>query len=153
MAELLSRELDEIRSLRAAVEAERRAVEGADANALRRAAELVRDRSRVLADLTRRRDRATTALGLPTDASLEAVIDRLRAAGEGVDAVTRIGGIVRREAREVARAIAVVRHAAERLAAHLSGVRSLVHVGGPGVYGRRGRVASGDGPLAVDLRH
>jgi len=153
LAETMSRELDAVRLLRAAVDEQRAAVQRADADALRRAAEVVRDRSVVLADLARARDQSLMALGAPSGASLEEVVARLRAAGTDADAVERIGGVLRKEAIEVARSIAVVRRAGERLAAHLAGVRSHITSPGAGVYGRRGHLAGVDRSHAVDLRH
>ncbi|MBX3354920.1 MAG: flagellar export chaperone FlgN [Phycisphaeraceae bacterium] len=150
---ILSRELDQVRALREAITEERRAVEEADATRLRHAAELIRERSRELADLERARERASLALGVEAGAPLEHLLARLSAGGPEHEGATRIGALLRQEAAEVARAMAVVRRAAERLAAHLAGVRATVSSDGAGVYGRRGRLAAGEGPLAVDLRH
>lgn len=153
LADTMSRELDAVRSLRIAVTEERAAVERADAEALRRAADQVRDRSRTLADLARTRDQILMSMGLPSGAALEEVVARLRAGDAEADAVERVGGVLRSEAIEVARMVSVVRRAAERLAAHLSGIRSLITEPGGGVYGRRGRLAGNQRSLSVDLRH
>jgi len=153
LAESLSRELDAVRSLANAVAQERSAVEQADAGALRRAAELVRDRMRTLSDLSRERERSVVGLGLPSGSGMDAVASHLRAAGVDGGAVERVGAVLRREAAEVMRSVAIVRSAAERLAAHLAGLRSLVHAPAGATYGRRGRVSAPDRPLAVDVRH
>lgn len=153
LADSISRELDGVRALRRAVAEERAAVERVDADGLRRAAGLVADRSRTLADAARARDRIAVALGLSAGASIEALAARLRESGEDARAIEQIGGLLRTEAAAVAREVAVVRNAAERLAAHLAGVRSLITAPAGGVYGRRGRLASNERALTVDLRH
>jgi uncharacterized protein YoaH (UPF0181 family) len=153
LADTMSRELDAVRSLRIAVNEEQAAVERADAEALRRAAELVRERSRTMADLARTRDQLLMAMGVPSGAALEEVVARLRSGGAEADAVERVGGVLRQEAIEVARKVSVVRRAAERLAAHLAGIRSLITESSSGVYGRRGRLAANERSLSVDLRH
>lgn len=152
LVETMSRELDAVRALRSAVTAQRAAVERADADGLRRAADLVRDRARELADLARARERMTASLGVAAGATLEAIVAHLRG-DETAAAIERLGGVLRAEAATAAREVATVRHAAERLAVHLAGMRSLVTAPGAGVYGRRGRIAPSERALAVDLRH
>jgi len=153
LGETLSRELDAVRHLRSAILAQRAAVECADAPALRRAADLVKERSRELADLARAREMCVSALGLPAGSSIEAVVQQLRSAGEDASSIEGLGRVLRTEAAEVSRLLATVRRAAEHLAAHLSGLRTLVATPGGGVYGRRGRLAANDRAMTVDIRH
>lgn len=152
LVETMSRELDAVRALRSAVAAQRAAVERADADGLRRAADLVRDRARELADLARTREREASSLGVAAGATLEAIVAHVRG-DDAAAAIERLGGVLRAEAAIASREVATVRHAAERLAAHLAGMRSLVTSPGAGVYGRRGRLTANERAVAVDLRH
>ncbi len=153
LAEALSAELDAVRALADAVEGERAAVEHADAAALRAAAERVAERSRRLSDLARTRDAAVARLGLPAGSGMDSVVAHLRRSGLDPGPVEGVAAILRREAAEVTRRLGIVRRAADRLAAHLAGVRALVQSPGAATYGRRGRLASSDRALAIDVRH
>ncbi|MBM4113797.1 MAG: flagellar protein FlgN [Phycisphaerae bacterium] len=153
LAESISAELDAVRALAAAVDRQRSAVERTDAASLRTASEEVAQRSRRLAELARQRDRIATTLGLPIDQGMDAWIVRLRERGADAGAIEGVGALLRREASQTMRRVSIVRQAADRLAAHLAGVRALVHAPASATYGRRGRLASTDRSLAVDLRH
>lgn len=153
LAEHLSAELDAVRSLAEAVETQRFAVERTDAVALRTAAEEVASRSRRLADLARTRDRIMAGLDVTQGSGLDEVASQLTRRGLDISPIQGIGAMLRREATEVQRRVSVVRHAADRLSAHLAGVRALVQGPDAVTYGRRGRLATTDRSLAVDLRH
>lgn len=153
LAATLSRELDLVRGLAEAVDRQRKAVEAADAERLRGAAIEVRERLASLADRARERETAISRLGLPTGSGIEAVVEHLRGIGVDAEGIERLGSVLRREAEATMRSVSIVRDSAERLAAHLAGLRRLVHAPAAGTYGRGGRLPPSDRPLAVDVRH
>jgi hypothetical protein len=93
------------------------------------------------------------AVGLPTDASLVEIAEKLPAA---------IGGrvlILRDELRalilEVRSETSIVRQAAERLSAHIAGVVQSVHavLAHANVYSSAGQIATGGGMISsLDIR-
>lgn len=155
LGDLLEQSLAEYVALRALVARRRDAVRTANMRVLDEVLQEERQATARIADLDRRRTEVAASLAKRTAVAQPTVTAIAAKAPEGErERLLVLAARLRDEIEACRRESSVVRHAAEMLAQHVSGILQTVHAafGATKTYGRAGRLAVATPIRTVDLK-